>query len=275
MAVGPLPLTTSSCACRAYRCFAFLHPRGVVAALVGIVFGLPSLRHQGFSISRRDPRAQFLRRRALTKFGWFSNYSSSGVITAQEARRLGFAVDTPVKRYLLVLAIVSVMALAARTWCEAPIGRPGWAVRDMDVAAEVVGIPMMKTKLLAFAISSFYCGVAGALYAFAYWARSSPAGFAALFPSGSSHHHRRRRSAAYWARSWRAAPSRAPADLHGPFGDFDRGALRPRLPAGLVSNLTLMPLRRAHHFFPRGRTAGPGAPVADRQGKAEALALPH
>jgi branched-chain amino acid transport system permease protein len=51
------------------------------------------------------------------------------------------------------------------------------AVRDMDVAAEVIGIPMMKTKLLAFAISSFYCGVAGALYAFCYLGTVEPEAF--------------------------------------------------------------------------------------------------
>src|SRR6267154_2306352 len=125
---------------------------GVVAAVVGIVFGLPSLRIKGF-------------------------YLAVATITAQKLVVFGFAVDTPVKRYLLVLAIVSVMALAAKNMVRSSIGRAWMAVRDMDVAAEVVGIPMMKTKLLAFAISSFYCGVAGALYAFAYLGTVEPAGF--------------------------------------------------------------------------------------------------
>ena len=150
---------------------------GVVAALVGIVFGLPSLRIKGFYLAVATLAAQFFVVWALTKFGWFSNYSSSGVITAQKLVVFGFAVDTPVKRYLLVLAIVSVMALAAKNMARGAIGRAWMAVRDMDVAAEVVGIPMMKTKLLAFAISSFYCGVAGALYAFAYLGTVEPAGF--------------------------------------------------------------------------------------------------
>src|SRR6266576_1046781 len=150
---------------------------GVVAALVGILFGLPSLRIKGFYLAVATLAAQFFVVWALTKFGWFSNYSSSGVITAQKLVVFGFAVDTPVKRYLLVLAIVSVMALAAKNMVRSSIGRAWMAVRDMDVAAEVVGIPMMKTKLLAFAISSFYCGVAGALYAFAYLGTVEPAGF--------------------------------------------------------------------------------------------------
>src|SRR5712691_6663124 len=150
---------------------------GVVAALIGIVFGLPSLRIKGFYLAVATLAAQFFVVWALTKFEWFSNYSSSGVISAQKIVIFGYTVDTPVKRYLLVLAMASVMALAAKNMVRSSIGRAWMAVRDMDVAAEVVGIPMMKTKLLAFAISSFYCGVAGALYAFAYLGTVEPAGF--------------------------------------------------------------------------------------------------
>jgi len=121
---------------------------------------------------------------ALTKFGWLSNYSSSGVITRRSSRlRLGSR--HPVKRYLLVLAIVSVMALAAKNMVRSSIGRAWMAVRDMDVAPRS-RIPIVKTKLLAFAISSFYCGVAGALYAFAYLGTVEPAGLSSSFPSGSS-----------------------------------------------------------------------------------------
>ena len=87
---------------------------GVVAALVGIVFGLPSLRIKGFYLAVATLAAQFFVIWALTKFGWFSNYSSSGVIAAQKIVIFGYAFDSPVKRYLLVLAIVSVMALAAK-----------------------------------------------------------------------------------------------------------------------------------------------------------------
>src|SRR2546429_5946641 len=150
---------------------------GVVAALIGIVFGLPSLRIKGFYLAVATLAAQFFVVWALTKFGWLSNYSSSGVITAQKLVVFGYAVDTPVKRYLLVLAIVSVMALAAKNMVRSSVGRAWMAVRDMDVAAEVIGIPIMKTKLLAFAISSFYCGVAGALYAYTYLGTVEPEAF--------------------------------------------------------------------------------------------------
>ena len=150
---------------------------GVVAALVGIVFGLPSLRIKGFYLAVATLAAQFFVLWALQKFSWFSNNSTSGVITAQKMEIFGYRFDTPLERYLLVLGIVVVMALAAKNMARSSIGRAWMAVRDMDVAAEVIGIPMMKTKLLAFAISSFYCGVAGALYAFAYLGTVEPEGF--------------------------------------------------------------------------------------------------
>src|SRR5947208_13798211 len=88
---------------------------GIVAALIGIVFGLPSLRIKGFYLAVATLAAQFFVVWALTKFGWLSNYSSSGVITAQKLVVFGYAIDTPVQRYLLVLEIVSVMVLAANS----------------------------------------------------------------------------------------------------------------------------------------------------------------
>src|SRR2546423_5491151 len=150
---------------------------GVAAALIGIVFGLPSLRIKGFYLAVATLAAQFFITWALVKFGWFSNYSSSGVITAQRMEILGYGFDSPAAKYLLVLAIVSVLALAAKNMVRSATGRSWMAVRDMDVAAEVIGIPIMRTKLLAFAVSSFYCGVAGALYAYAYLGTVEPEGF--------------------------------------------------------------------------------------------------
>ena len=150
---------------------------GVCAAMVGIVFGLPSLRIKGFYLAVATLAAQFFVVWALTKFGWFSNYSTSGVINAQKMTILGYSFDSPVAKYLLVLAIVAVLALAAKNMVRSSVGRAWMAVRDMDVAAEVIGIPILHTKLLAFAVSSFYCGVAGALYAFAYLGTVEPEGF--------------------------------------------------------------------------------------------------
>jgi len=147
---------------------------GLCAAAVGIVFGMPSLRIKGFYLAVATLACQFFVLWALQRFGWFSNYSTSGVITAQEIRILGYVFDTPAKKYLLTLTVVVVMALLAKNLMRSEIGRAFMAVRDMDVAASVIGIPMMKTKLLAFAISSFYCGVAGALHAFCYLGTVEP-----------------------------------------------------------------------------------------------------
>jgi branched-chain amino acid transport system permease protein len=150
---------------------------GVCAAAIGILFGLPSLRIKGFYLAVATLAAQFFVVWALTKFGWFSNYSSSGVINAQKMSILGYSFDSPTAKYLLVLTIVVIMALAAKNMVRGSIGRAWMAVRDMDVAASVIGIRLMHTKLLAFAVSSFYCGVAGALYAYAYLGTVEPDGF--------------------------------------------------------------------------------------------------
>ena len=150
---------------------------GLVAAGVGIVFGLPSLRIKGFYLAVTSLAAQFFTEWVLTKFAWFTNNNPSGVISAQKIVILGYRFDSPVRRYLLTLSIVALLALAGKNLVRSRIGRAWMAVRDMDVAAEVIGIPMLKTKLTAFAISSFYCGVAGALWAFAYLGSVEPQAF--------------------------------------------------------------------------------------------------
>jgi branched-chain amino acid transport system permease protein len=147
---------------------------GIMAAAVGVLFGLPSLRIRGFYLAASTLATQFFVVWCLTKVPWFTNNSSSGVITAQKMEIFSYAFDTPMEKYLLVLAIVSIMALAAKNMVRSNIGRSWMAVRDMDVAAEVIGFKPLWTKLSAFAISSFYCGVAGALFAFAYLGTVEP-----------------------------------------------------------------------------------------------------
>jgi branched-chain amino acid transport system permease protein len=150
---------------------------GLTAAAVGVVFGLPSLRIKGFYLAVATLAAQFFIVWCLTKFPWLSNNSSSGVISAQRIVIFGHEFTSPRENYLLVLCIVALMALAAKNMARSNVGRAWMAVRDMDVAAEVIGIRLMRTKLLAFAVSSFYCGVAGALYAFCYLGSVEPDGF--------------------------------------------------------------------------------------------------
>ena len=147
---------------------------GLSAALVGIAFGLPSLRIRGFYLAASTLATQFFVIWCLTKIPYLTNGSSSGVITAQKITILGYDFDTPARKYLLVLGVVAVLALLAKNMIRSNVGRSWMAVRDMDMAAEVIGIRLMRTKLLAFAVSSFYCGVAGALYAFAYLGTVEP-----------------------------------------------------------------------------------------------------
>jgi len=140
----------------------------VIAALVGIAFGLPSLRIKGFYLAVTTLAAHFFIEWTLTHFGWFSNYASSGVISSPPLDTFGIVIDEPWERYLLCLGFLVVMTVIAKNLVRSELGRSWMAIRDMDVAAEVIGIPILKTKLLAFAISSFYCGLAGALWAFVF-----------------------------------------------------------------------------------------------------------
>ena len=150
---------------------------GVCAAAVGVVFGLPSLRIKGFYLAVATLACQFFVLWALQRIGWFTDNSTSGVITAQKVVIFGYAFETPLSKYLLTLGIVTVLAVFAKNLMRSDTGRSFMAVRDMDLAAEVIGIRMMRTKLLAFAISSFYCGVAGALFAFCYLGTVEPEAF--------------------------------------------------------------------------------------------------
>lgn len=149
---------------------------GLTAAGIGVLFGLPSLRIKGFYLIVSTLAAQFFVQWALTKFGWFSNYNPSGVISAPRLEILGQDFSSPVGRYLLTLFIVVVLVWVANNLVRSETGRNWMAVRDMDTAAAVIGIPIFRTKLLAFAVSSFYCGIAGVLWAFAYLGTVEPHG---------------------------------------------------------------------------------------------------
>jgi branched-chain amino acid transport system permease protein len=150
---------------------------GVIAALVGVVFGLPSLRVRGIYLAVATLAAQFFIVWVIDKFGWFKDYDTSGIITAQNIVIFGHAFTTPAEKYLVVLGVVTVLTWVAINMARGSVGRNWMAVRDMDVAAEVMGLSLVRVKLQAFAISSFYCGVGGALFAFAYLQSVEPAAF--------------------------------------------------------------------------------------------------
>ncbi len=145
---------------------------GGVSAGVGILFGLPSLRIKGFYLAVATLAAQFFILWLFNKVGWFYNDSPSGTISAPPRDLFGIMITgpeaTPQTRYLVVLGFLTVFALIAKNIVRGRIGRSWMAIRDMDIAAEIIGIEPLKTKLLAFAVSSFYCGLAGALFIFAW-----------------------------------------------------------------------------------------------------------
>jgi branched-chain amino acid transport system permease protein len=150
---------------------------GLAAAGIGLVFGLPSLRLKGFYLAVSTLAAQFFVQWALTKFSWFSNDSASGVIDAPQLSVAGFVFGGPVGRYYFSLTVVAVLTLLAYRLVNSQTGRNFIAVRDNETAARIIGVPVLKTKLLAFAISSFIIGIAGVLWAFAYLRTVEPAGF--------------------------------------------------------------------------------------------------
>ncbi|MEJ5901951.1 branched-chain amino acid ABC transporter permease [Ochrobactrum teleogrylli] len=150
---------------------------GLAAAAVGVVFGLPSLRLRGFYLAVSTLAAQFFVQWALTKFGWFSNNSASGVIDAPALSIGGIVFEGAVGRYLFALTIVVAVTFLAYRLVSSQTGRNFIAVRDNETAARIIGVPVLRTKLLAFAASSFIIGVAGVLWAFAYLRTVEPAGF--------------------------------------------------------------------------------------------------
>ena len=147
------------------------------ATVVGVLFGIPSLRIKGFYLAVATLAAQFFIDWMFARIGWFTNYSSSGSVAAPPIVVFGYTVETPAQKYLFVLGIVCVFALIARNLTRGAVGRSWMATRDMDVAAEVIGIRPMRAKLSAFAVSSFFVGLAGALWAFVYLEAWEPLAF--------------------------------------------------------------------------------------------------
>jgi branched-chain amino acid transport system permease protein len=143
---------------------------GFFAAGIGVVFGLPSLRIKGFYLAVATLAAQFFLSWCFIRIPWLYNYNISAAIEVPTRTAFGVPVTgptaTPATRYLVVLSIVVMMTWFASNLVHGRIGRMWMAVRDMDIAAELIGIKLYRTKLLAFAVSSFYCGVAGAMLAF-------------------------------------------------------------------------------------------------------------
>src|SRR6266576_3032783 len=150
---------------------------GLMAAFVGILFGVPSLRIKGLYLAVATLAAQFFFDWLFIRVKWFTNYTSSGSVTAPKLEFFGTVLDSPTERYLLTLSFVTVLALLAKNLTRSMVGRQWMAIRDMDIAAEIIGIRPLYAKLTAFAISSFIIGVAGALWAFVHLGSWEPLAF--------------------------------------------------------------------------------------------------
>jgi len=146
---------------------------GLFSSAIGVLFGLPSLRIKGFYLAVATLAAQFFLEWCFIRIPWLYNYSVSGAIEVPLRTVMGVPMTGPtatsLTRYLAVLTIVVVLTWVASNIVHGRIGRMWMSVRDMDLAAELIGIRLFRTKLLAFAVSSFYCGVAGAMMVFLWY----------------------------------------------------------------------------------------------------------
>jgi branched-chain amino acid transport system permease protein len=141
---------------------------GGITAIVGVLFGLPSLRIKGFYLAVATLAAQFFLVWLFNRVPWFYNYSASGQINAPERDVFGIIITGPNApawaTYLFCLIFLTICALIARNLTRGTTGRTWMAIRDMDIAAEIIGVNPLKAKLTAFAVSSFFVGIAGALF---------------------------------------------------------------------------------------------------------------
>lgn len=138
---------------------------GLMAAAIGVIVGIPSLRIKGVYLAIATLAAQFI-------IEWIINHSpsiSGGVQASIEIERptlLGMKLDGPVELYYFLLIVAVIAIVATQNLIRSRIGRAFIAIRDQDIAAEIIGISVFKYKLYAFAISSFYAGVTGVLYTY-------------------------------------------------------------------------------------------------------------
>ncbi|MFK7871445.1 MAG: branched-chain amino acid ABC transporter permease [Roseobacter sp.] len=141
---------------------------GGITAMVGVLFGLPSLRIKGFYLAVATLAAQFFLVWMFNRVSWFYNYSASGQINAPEREVFGILITGPNTdawaTYMFCLIFTILCAVIARNLTRGSIGREWMAIRDMDIAAEIIGVNPLRAKLTAFAVSSFFVGISGALF---------------------------------------------------------------------------------------------------------------
>lgn len=136
---------------------------GLVAMLGGIVVGLPSLRVKGLYLAIATIAASFI---AHFLFANLRLTGGTAGLTLQPATVFGVALDTSFRLYWVIVPVTLLMLLGAANLFRTRTGRAFIAIRDRDISAEVLGIPLLRYKLLSFGLSSFYAGVAGGLWAY-------------------------------------------------------------------------------------------------------------
>jgi branched-chain amino acid transport system permease protein len=136
---------------------------GTVAMAGGVVVGIPSLRVKGLYLAIVTIAATF-----ITQF-LFSNFDYTGGpggLTIPPPTLIGQTLDTSFRIYWLIVPLTCLMVLGAANLFRTRTGRAFIAIRDRDISAEVLGIPLLRYKLMSFGLSSFYAGVAGGLWAY-------------------------------------------------------------------------------------------------------------
>ena len=150
---------------------------GLCATFFGILFGLPSLRVKGLYLAVATLAAQFFSDWMFLRVKWFTNDSPSGSVSVSNLQVFGLPIESAHSKYWLCLCVLVVVSVLAKNLVRGAIGREWMAIRDMDVAAAVIGIRPMYAKLSAFAVSSFIIGMSGGLWAFVYLGAWEPAAF--------------------------------------------------------------------------------------------------
>jgi len=136
---------------------------GIMAGLIGILFGIPSLRVKGFYLAITSIAAQFIILWVLEH--WTSVTGPNGIMDVSPASLGGLTIKTPTAEFYLILVITIIAIFAAKNMARSRVGRAFVAIRDNDLAAEVMGINLFRYKLTAFFIGCFFAGIAGSLLA--------------------------------------------------------------------------------------------------------------
>jgi branched-chain amino acid transport system permease protein len=141
---------------------------GLMAAAIGAVAGTPSLRIKGLYLAVATLATQFIITWTIQHVRWISG-GVFATVNTPPVRLGGLVLDTALGQYYLALALVLILTVFGMNLARSRIGRAWMAIRDRDIAAEIIGISLLRYKLLAFMVAAFYAGIAGALVVFCWY----------------------------------------------------------------------------------------------------------